>query len=52
LTLGVGTKRTNTALTYSFRCKLAKGKSSWKVYATDLAGNTQAKPGVRTLTVK
>jgi DNA-binding beta-propeller fold protein YncE len=52
LTLGVGTKRTNTALTYSFRCKLAKGKYSWKVYATDLAGNMQAKPGVRTLTVK
>ena len=51
-TLVVGTKATNTALSYSYKCKLARGKYSWKVYATDLAGNAQAKPGVKTLKVK
>ena len=50
--LTVGTKAANAGLTYSYKCKLPKGKYSWKVYATDLAGNAQAKPGVRTLTVK
>jgi sugar lactone lactonase YvrE len=50
--LTVGTKAANVNLTYSYKCKLPKGKYSWKVFATDLAGNVQAKPGVRTLTVK
>ena len=51
-TLTVGTKAANAGLTYPYKCKLAKGKYTWKVYATDLAGNTQAKPAVKTLTVK
>jgi sugar lactone lactonase YvrE len=51
-TLAVGTKAANTDLTCSYRCTLAKGKYSWKVYATDMAGNTQARPAVKTLTVK
>ena len=51
LTAGA-TKAANANLTWSYKCKLPKGKYSWKVYATDLAGNAQAKPGVRTLTVK
>jgi hypothetical protein len=51
-TLSVGSKATNANLTYAYKCKLPKGKYSWKVYATDLAGNAQAKPAVRTLTVK
>ena len=50
--LTVGTKAANAGLTYLYTCKLPKGKYTWKVYATDLAGNTQAKPAVRTLTVK
>ena len=45
-------KKTNAGLRYSFRCGLPKGRYRWKVYATDLAGNVQAKPGVRTLIVK
>ena len=51
-TLTVGTKAVNVGLTHSYRCKLAKGKYKWKVYATDLAGNKQTKPASRTLTVK
>ena len=51
-TLKVGEKAVNVGLTYSYRCKLAKGKYTWKVYATDLAGNTQAKPASKTLKVK
>jgi hypothetical protein len=51
-TLAVGTKAANASLTYGYRCKLPRGKYTWKVYATDLAGNTQAKPGVKYLTVK
>jgi hypothetical protein len=45
-------QRSGVARAYFYKCKLPKGKYSWKVYATDLAGNVQAKPGVRTLTVK
>jgi hypothetical protein len=51
-TLTVGLKATGVNLTRSYTCTLPKGKCSWKVYARDLAGNTQVKPGVRTLTVK
>jgi sugar lactone lactonase YvrE len=45
-------KATGKDLTYAYLAKLAKGAYTWKVYATDLAGNTQAKPAVKTLTVK
>jgi sugar lactone lactonase YvrE len=51
-TLKLGKKATGLNLTHSWRCTLAAGKYSWKVYATDLAGNTQAKPALRTLVVK
>jgi hypothetical protein len=51
-TLNPGLKATGMNLTYNYKCKLAKGKYTWKVYATDLAGNTQAKPAAKTLTVK
>jgi hypothetical protein len=42
----------NAGLTLACKCRLPKGKYAWKVYATDLAGNAQAKPDVNTLTVK
>ena len=51
-TLSVGLKTVGLSLTYGYKCKLAKGSYTWKVYATDLAGNTQAKPAVKKLTVK
>ena len=45
-------RKTGVGLAWSFTCKLAAGRYTWKVYAEDLAGNTQAKPAARTLTVK
>lgn len=50
--LSLGTRTTNKDLTYSYTCSLARGRYTWKVYAADLAGNLQAKPGARHLTVK
>jgi hypothetical protein len=51
-TLKVGQRATNSAQSYSWKCKLAKGTYVWKILATDLAGNTQAKPGSKKLVVK
>jgi hypothetical protein len=51
-TLKGGTRAANASLTLACKCRLPKGKYTWKVYATDLAGNAQVKPGVKTLTVK
>ena len=51
-TLKPGLVTTNLAKTCTWTCKLAPGRYTWRVYATDLAGNTQRKPGTRTLTVK
>jgi len=51
-TLKLGQRATNKNLTYSYKCKLAKGSYTWKVYATDLAGNAQAKVASRKLRVK
>lgn len=50
-TLCLGLKATGTNLTCSYKCSLAKGKYTWKVYATDLAGNKQVKPSSKTLIV-
>ncbi|MCU0972042.1 MAG: hypothetical protein MUF57_09745 [Gammaproteobacteria bacterium] len=36
----------------SFKCTLAKGKYTWSVYATDLAGNKQKNVATGVLTVK
>ena len=44
--------RTNRKLTYAFKVKLKKGKYTWKVSATDSAGNRQSRIGARTLTVR
>jgi subtilisin family serine protease len=43
---------TNRTRAWTWTCRLARGRYTWKVYATDQAGNRQRKPGVRILTVK
>jgi cytochrome c len=45
-------RTTGVGLAWSFTCKLPAGRYTWKVYAVDLAGNAQARPAARTLTVK
>jgi hypothetical protein len=42
----------NARRTYNWKCTLAKGSYTFKVYATDLAGNAQSKVGSARLTVK
>ncbi len=51
-TLRPGLRATNTSLAFVWRCRLARGTYTWKVYATDLAGNTQGKIGARRLVVR
>jgi len=51
-TLVLGLQTTNTEIRYAYTCSLARGTYSWKVYATDLAGNRQGTIGYKTLTVK
>jgi hypothetical protein len=52
-TFKVGSKPCGAAQTYLWkRCTLAKGKYTWKVYATDEAGNTQVKIGSKAFVVK
>ena len=50
-TISLGTRATNQALSYKWKCSLKKGKYSFYVYATDLAGNQQSSPGHNRLTV-
>jgi hypothetical protein len=42
----------NVQLTHVWRCSLARGRYTVKVYATDIAGNAQATVGKATLTVR
>jgi hypothetical protein len=51
-TLSLGLKATGVDLAKSWRCKLAAGRYTWTVYATDLAGNRQAKLVSKKLTVR
>ena len=51
-TLSLGANPTGSAQSYVWKCTLAKGHYTWKVYATDLAGNEQRTIGWRALTVK
>ena len=52
-TVTVGSKNCNVWLTKSWKCKLATGRYTWYVYATDQAGRPQQSPiGHKTLTVK
>ena len=45
-------KPMNTNLSYKFRCTLRRGTYTWKVYATDLAGNRQAVASSKKLYVR
>ena len=51
-TVTVGGATVNANLAASFTCNLKKGTYKWYVYATDLAGNTQANIANANLTVK
>ena len=44
--------KTNALLNVRYVCKLPKGKYQFAVYATDVAGNVQARIGTNRLTVK
>ncbi len=47
----VGLVAANKILTHSHHCTLAKGTYTWRVYATDLAGNVQVTPAGKKLIV-
>ena len=51
-TLSLGLRRVNATLSYRFRCTLPRRTYRFVVYATDLAGNTQARKGVNRLVVR
>ncbi len=51
-TIHVGRRATNTPQKYSWACRLARGTYTWKVYATDLAGNRQGRIGSQRLVVR
>ncbi len=51
-TLKVTKVKTGVTATVKFRCKLAKGKYRFFVYATDAAGNAQSKIASNRLTVR
>ncbi len=51
-TIKCGKVTVNAAHTARFVCRLARGAYKVRVYATDAAGNVQAKPAVATLTVR
>ena len=50
-TLNVGSKPTGSWQSYKWTCKLAEGSYTWKVYATDLAGNVQKSIAKKALVV-
>ena len=51
-TIVVGVRPTNAPLAYSYRAKLKRGVYSWRVLATDLAGNPASKITAARLTIK
>ena len=51
-TITIASAPTNSNQTYSFKCTLKKGAYKWYIYATDLAGNTQANVDKAKFTVK
>jgi hypothetical protein len=50
--LTIGRRATNTRLRYTWKCTLQKGTYRFFVYATDAAGNAQARVGSGKLVVK
>ena len=51
-TIKAGQVTVNVTVSAKFTCTLAKGVYTYTVYATDVAGNTQAKVGSAKLTVR
>ena len=51
-TIDAGVRPTNTRLAYAYKAKLKKGVYTWRVLATDLAGNAASKITAARLTVK
>ena len=50
--LVAGSTKTGSVMIGTWRCTLARGTYTWKVYATDLAGNAPHVIGKKTLVVK
>jgi FG-GAP repeat len=50
--LTVGSRATGSALSFKWKATLHKGGYTWKVFAKDLAGNTQSSIGSQKLTIK
>jgi C1A family cysteine protease len=50
--LVAGATKTGSVMIGTWKCTLTKGAYTWKVYATDLAGNPQRVIGKKTLVVK
>ena len=48
----LGTKATNVALKYTYRAKLKKGGYTWRVLATDIAGNAATKTKAARLVIR
>jgi hypothetical protein len=51
-TLALGLRTTNVSISYRYLCALPRGSYTWKVFAADLAGNTQSKTGQGGLAVR
>jgi hypothetical protein len=51
-TLKAGSSTTNVTRSFSWRCRLPRGRYTIKVNATDVAGNAQAKVGSARITVR
>ena len=51
-TVTLGTRATNVALSYRYSARLRKGAYTWRVLATDIAGNVAASVRSARLTVK
>jgi hypothetical protein len=51
-TLTIGSRATGAALSFKWKATLPKGGYTWKVFAKDLAGNTQSSIGSQKLTIK
>ena len=51
-TISVGSQATNAALTYRYKATLKKGAYTWRVLATDAAGNKAVDMVAAKLTVK
>jgi C1A family cysteine protease len=51
-TISLGTKATNTALSYKYAARLPAGKYTWRVLATDAAGNAAARMTAAKLVIR